>query len=205
MRDVVPLGVDTDFYSPLPPLERSILRENLSGDPATPIILFVGRMVERKGVHIIRSLMEKHREWHWVLVGRPDDFNPKEWRAPNLSYFQIVSEQRLRELYSCADLLVHPSVGEGVTLIVSESLASGTPVVISQESLYEVEHKDRDLFFAVQPEANDVEENLIRALADRQHLEKLRADSREYALNRLSWKKMTEQYLLILSELVSLK
>lgn len=205
MREVVPLGVDTDFYSPLPPLERSLLREKLSGDPATPIILFVGRMVERKGIHVIRPLIEKHREWHWVLVGRPDDFNPNEWRAPNLSYFQNVSEQRLRELYSSADLLVHPSVGEGVTLIVSESLASGTPVVLSQESLYEVEHKDRDLFFAVQPEINDVEESLIRALADRQRLEKLRADSREYALNRLSWKKMAEQYLSILNELVSRK
>ena len=203
MREVVHLGVDTDCYSPLPASERIRVREKISGDPATPVILFVGRMVERKGVHLIRPLIERHKEWRWILVGRPDDFNPAEWNLPNLTYYHNATEQQLRELYSSADLLVHPSVGEGITLIVSESLASGTPVVISQESLYEVDERDWNLFFAVRPDSGDIEKVIVNALADRQHLDNLRAICREYALNRLSWKKMTEQYEKILVELVA--
>lgn len=202
LHEVVPLGVDTDFYSPLSALERLRSREKLTGSSLIPIILFVGRMVERKGVHLIRPLIERHKDWHWVFVGRPDDFNPKEWQASNLTYFQNASEQQLKELYSSADLLVHPSVGEGLTLIVSESLASGTPVVISQESLYEVDNKDHNLFFSTQPETNDIENKLVRALSDHQHLEELRSACRKYALNRLSWKKMSEQYLSILQTLI---
>ncbi len=202
MMDVVPLGVDTDFYSPLLESERSELREKLIGNSSTPIILFVGRMVERKGVNLICPLIEKHKEWHWILVGRPDDFNPANWQASNLTYFKNASEEELKELYASADLLVHPSIGEGVTLVVSESLSSGTPVIISQESLYEVDEKHRSLFFAVQPNSTDIEESIAHALADRRKLENLRRSCREYARNRLSWKKMTEKYLVILGELL---
>lgn len=205
MRDVVPLGVDTDFYSPLPELERVQLRKKLSGAPDIPIVLFVGRMVERKGVHLIRPLIERHKEWRWILVGRPDDYNPGEWEFPNLTYYQYASENDLRELYASADLLVHPSVGEGVTLIVSECLATGTPVVISHESLYEVNEMDRELFLPVQPETNAIEEKMINALADHVRMDDLRVICREYALDRLSWKIMTEHYLNILNELTNAK
>jgi phosphatidyl-myo-inositol dimannoside synthase len=205
MQEIVHLGVDTDFYSPLPGSERIRLREELTGNSNIPIILFVGRMVERKGVHLVQPLIAKYQEWHWVLVGRPDDFNPGEWDYSNLTYINSASEQQLKELYCSADLLLHPSVGEGVTLIVSESLAVGTPVVISQESLYEVDDKDLELFFAVQPEVKVIEESLIHALADQQRLDNLRIRSRQYALDRLSWKKMTDRYLSILNELLAQK
>ncbi|MFT3894640.1 MAG: glycosyltransferase family 4 protein [Anaerolineales bacterium] len=135
MREVVPLGVDTVFYSPISANERDEVRKRITGNITTPLILFVGRMVERKGVHLLKPLIERHGEWHWVMVGRPDDYDPGEWNFPNLTYFRNASENDLRELYASADLLVHPSTGEGVTLIASESLASGTPVVIS-ENLY---------------------------------------------------------------------
>lgn len=73
-QEVVPLGVDTDLYKPLSTNEKMQVRKSLSGDNEKPIVLFVGRLVERKGVHLIRPLIEKHQEWFWVLVGRPDDF-----------------------------------------------------------------------------------------------------------------------------------
>jgi glycosyltransferase involved in cell wall biosynthesis len=201
LQNVVPLGVNVDFYSPLPDAERSRLREKLTDNPLTPIILFVGRMVERKGVHLIRPLIHKHKEWHWVLVGRPDDYNPVEWQSPNLTYLNHASEQELKQLYASADLLVHPSVGEGLTLVVSESLSSGTPVVLSNESLYELSEQDRDLFFGVAPTTNSIEETLIQALADQERLSVLRALCREFALNRLSWTAMASRYSAILAEL----
>ena len=202
LHEVVPLGVDTDFYSPISPAERTQMRERLSGNSVTPIILFVGRMVERKGVHLIRSLIEKHKEWHWILVGRPDDFNPGEWQLPNLTYFQFISDNELHKLHASADLLVHPSFGEGITLTALESLASGTPVLISEESLYDVQEQDRDLFFPVELDSNSIEENILRALSDREKLEDLRARCRDYALNHLSWKKMVERYVSILNVLL---
>lgn len=202
MRKVVPLGVDTDFYSPLSALDRIRLRNTLIGDSSKPIILFVGRMVERKGIHLIRPLIQKHQEWHWLLVGRPDDFNPGEWGYSNISYFPYATEHQLREFYGCADVLVHPSIGEGLTLVVAESLAAGTPVVVSEESLYEIDKTDRNLFFASLPESKSIEENLIRAFADPLRLSDLRIACREYALSRLSWVKMAQRYMSLLQSIL---
>lgn len=202
MRDIVHLGVDTDFYSPLPTPERIRLRNKLTGNPDIPIILFVGRMVERKGVHLIKPLVARHQEWFWILVGRPDDFNPGDWGMKNLTYINNATEEQLKELYAVADILVHPSTGEGVTLIASESLASGTPVVISEESLYEVDEKERDVFFSTSPDVEAVGKSLTQALADPIQLDKVRIRCREYALSRLSWRKMSEHYLVLLDTLV---
>ena len=198
-QEVVPLGVDTDLFTPLAKDERARLREQLSGSVERPIILFVGRLVERKGVHLIRPLIEKYQDWFWVLVGRPDDFNPSAWKFPNLRHLQDLSEDELSRLFSAADILVHPSVGEGITLTVSNSLACGTPVLISEESLYELDVEARKLFYAVSPEINDIEEKLNLALSDRVHLQNLGAVCRDFAVSRLSWKKMCERYSEILS------
>jgi len=74
-RKVVPLGVDVELYAPLPDEERRAFRQTISGSDDTPLILFVGRLVERKGVHLLPPIIERHPNWFWVLVGRPDDFN----------------------------------------------------------------------------------------------------------------------------------
>jgi phosphatidyl-myo-inositol dimannoside synthase len=198
--EVVPLGVDTDFYKPMTESKRSRFREHLSGNTTTPTILFVGRLVERKGVHLIRPLIEKHQEWFWVLVGRPDDFNPSGWKLPNLKHLQDIPEDELRNLLACVDILVHPSVGEGITLTVSNSLACGTPVLISQESIHELGNDESKLFFSVAPDANDIEEKLKYALSDPDQLKTLGESCREFAVQRLSWKIMSERYIEILSD-----
>ncbi len=201
--EVVPLGVDTDFYAPIPRQNRELLRKKISGDPSKPLILFVGRMVERKGVHLIRPIIEHHGEWHWVLVGRPDDFNPAEWSMRNLTYFPNLSEADLRDMYASADLLVHPSTGEGITLTVSECMACGTPVVVSSESLGEVDSQDRGQFCPVLPETVDIEEVLAGALINNSQLSGMRHEVREYAIKRMSWQKVAEQYLEILNKLIN--
>lgn len=203
MKTVIPLGVDTNQYKPLDSLQRLALREKLSGDSSTPIILFVGRLVERKGVHLIRPLIEKHPEWFWVLVGRPDDLNPSEWKLPNLKHLQNLPEKELSRLFACADILVHPTLGEGITLTVYNSLACGTPVLISEESLSELDMEARKLFFPVSRGTKDIEKKLIQAIASQDKLQNLRHRCRDFAIHRLSWEKMGEQYYdILISEIV---
>jgi glycosyltransferase involved in cell wall biosynthesis len=199
---IVPLGVDTNFFTPLSDEERNRLREELCPGQNGPIILFVGRMVEGKGVSYIRRLIADYPNWKWILVGRPDDFNPVEWEYPNLIYYARVSEDRLRCLYSIADLLIHPSRGEGFTLTASEAMACGTPVVISHESLEEINPRDRELFFPVEPRESEIGKTIAVALAQPGHLERLRHRVREYAINKLSWEGVCEQYLSNLKEIL---
>lgn len=205
MREIVPLGVDTDFYSPLSNEDRNRIREALTGSQTMPLILFVGRMVERKGVHLIRPLVQLYPKWYWVFVGRPDDFNPAEWGMPNLTYFQYATEQQLKELYSSADLLVHPSVGEGITLTVRESMACGLPVLISHESLYNVSGKERACFVSVQPETKEIEKALVTFFADAQSRNEMRKKARSFIVSRSSWDVVARKYLVHLERLHTTK
>jgi len=75
-------------------------------------------------------------------------------------------------------------------------------VLISEESLYELDVESRKLFYAVLPETKDIEEKLNLALSDHAHLQNLRAVCRDFAVSRLSWKKMCERYSELLSEIV---
>jgi alpha-maltose-1-phosphate synthase len=137
-----------------------------------------------------------------VLVGRPDDYNPAEWPLKNLTYFQNITDDELRNLYGSVDLLVHPSVGEGITLVVSECMACSTPVIISEESLHEINERDRKLFFSVDPNLKNVEQTLVSALKNINKLDELRIRIREFALTRLSWRKVSEEYLAILNAMI---
>lgn len=200
-QEVVPLGVDVELYKPLLDIDREQFRKQLSGDSAIPIVLFVGRIVERKGIHLLRSLVEKHKEWFWVFVGRPDDFNPSDWEFSNLLHLQDLSEDELSKIFASADVLVHPSVGEGITLTVANSLACGTPVLISEESLNELNEDASRLFFAVTQDSDDIEKKLLFALSDLDQLKNVGEACREFAVRRLSWMKMCERYSKILIDL----
>jgi glycosyltransferase involved in cell wall biosynthesis len=195
-------GVDTDFFLPAEPARRVALREGFAARDK-PILLFVGRMVERKGIRLLKEVVSKHPEWHWVMVGRPDDENPAVWGSENISYFPSVPIETLRDFYAAADLLVHPSSGEGLTLTAMECMSCGTPVLISEESAYEILPEHLHAFFTIQPNSGAIEAALTAILSEPAKLAALRETVRAYILRQLSWQRVAGQYLDLLEQVWS--
>ena len=54
----IPNGIATDIFQPVDRLARRRLRAGLGLSPDKPVLLFVGRFVERKGLKVLRSLAE---------------------------------------------------------------------------------------------------------------------------------------------------
>src|SRR5262249_31196577 len=94
----------------------------------------VGRFVEKKGIHLLRPLAERRPDWLWLFVGRSFGSSPTDWRLPNLRVLAPVAQDELRDLYVAADMLVLPSIGEGLPMAVLESLACGTPVLTTEDT-----------------------------------------------------------------------
>jgi len=107
------------------------------------IILFVGRLVERKGVeYLIKSLAEiKTQKFHLMIAGNGwllDDL-VNLTNSLNLqdkvTFFDSPSHEELGKLYDMSDVFVCPSIidskgeTEGVGLVIPEAMESGLPVI----------------------------------------------------------------------------
>lgn len=128
-----PNGVDTQIFRPVDQSVQTALRRTWGLCPSKPILLFVGRFVERKGLNLLRQMAAARPDWQWCFAGW-GPLDPAVWNLPNVRVWEGLQEERLAPLYQLADLLILPSYGEGFPLVVQESLACGTPVVVSEET-----------------------------------------------------------------------
>ncbi len=132
--EVIENGVDVSGLALPAHHERARIREQLGYDESDTVLLFAGRFVEKKGLAHIRTAAAARPFWRWLLVGRVDDEDPREWCLPNVSVLDPVGHERMGSLYAAADLLVLPSAGEGLPVVVQEALISGTPVLTTVDT-----------------------------------------------------------------------
>jgi len=126
-------GVDTATFHPVDEARRAALRAELGVDPRAPLLLFVGRFVEKKGLPALHDLARRLPDARWLFAGW-GPLDPERWELPNVTVFRDRSGSRLAPLYQAADLLVLPSVGEGFPLVVQEAMACGTPALVGSET-----------------------------------------------------------------------
>lgn len=113
--------------------------------PQSKIILFVGRLVELKGVeYLIRSFAEiKKMDIHLIIAGTGPLKNNLEKLTSSLNlenkvtFFGRADKEELGLLHSISDMLVCPSIidsegaTEGLGLVIPEAMKSGLPVIAS--------------------------------------------------------------------------
>ena len=130
---VVQNGVDTKTFCPATAAERRELRARLGVPAGAPLLLFLGRFVEKKGLRVLRELTQLLPDAHWLFAGW-GPLDPSHWGRPNVSVVHSPAAHQLAALYQAADLLVLPSVGEGFPLSVQEAMACGSPALVGAET-----------------------------------------------------------------------
>jgi len=156
---VIENGVDAQLFRPASPAEREAFRSRLGASVSQPLLLFVGRFVEKKGVRLLRPLIETTPQCAWLMIGRAGDVDPSTWHLPNLRVIAQLTPAQLREHYAAADLLVLPSSGEGFPVVAQEAMACGTPALLSEQTAAGVP-AIRDVVFTT----TLTRENLLTAL-----------------------------------------
>jgi glycosyltransferase involved in cell wall biosynthesis len=114
-------------------------------EPGLPVFLFVGRMMWYKGVRIILEGLHRAKvqglRFKMLLVGDGFDFGEiKECAAAlrltdDLIYTGLVKDrQKLRAIFSRADMFLFPSTFDTSGLVVREAAACGLPSVLVRGS-----------------------------------------------------------------------
>jgi len=192
----LPNGVDTQLFHPVPAAERMAIRTRLGIPENAPVCLFVGRMVEKKGLHLLTPLAARLPGIFWIFVGQ----GPlRQGLAPSshVRIFDALPHTDLADLYRAADLLVLPSRGEGFPLVVQEAFACGLPALVSDETAAGCEPV-RPLLFELSVTAPDAidqwQRRLSDLMADRAALDARRGPVAEFASQAWSWDHAVDVY-----------
>lgn len=125
-------GVDLAFFRPM---DSESFRRELG--LSRPILLAVGNLVPLKRHRLLVEALPLLPGVALVIAGEGPERDAIEKLAQarkvddRVHLLGRVPQDRLPEIYSAADLLLHPSEHEGWPNVLLESMACGTPVVVS--------------------------------------------------------------------------
>ena len=133
---VIPNGIDPDHFDfefDAGPLRRQYASEHQK------IVLYVGRMVREKGVHVLlqaaQSILAAVPGTQFLMVGTGYYLDDMKALANNLGishnvhFLGYVSDHDLLRLYKAADVVVIPSLYEPFGIVALEGMAAQVPVV----------------------------------------------------------------------------
>lgn len=189
-------GVDTQVFAPATAERRRELRSRFGVPASAPLLLFVGRFVEKKGLPVLRELARRLPQARLLLAGW-GPIDPSAWGLPNVSVVSSPATDELRALYQAADLLLLPSVGEGFPLSVQEAMACGTPALIGAETAAGCPQAGAVLLAEASGTADTAERWALRLqslLASPQTLAALRPQVAHFAREFWSWEQCAAQY-----------
>lgn len=126
-------GVDTTRHHPPTAGERAALRARLGWSDGAPRVLFVGRLVAKKGLPIALEAARRDPGMRLVVAGPG---GPPRDVPPNVELLGALTPDRLAGLYRAADAFLLPSRGEGFPVTAQEAMASGLPVVLGRDAAY---------------------------------------------------------------------
>lgn len=160
-------------------------------------LLFVGAMTPLKGLHYLLDAFRRLRPDTelWLVGALPTDPVLKtmiancERTTGRLKVVGPVAQSALNKIYNDCDLFVLPSLSDGWGMVVSQALACGLPVVVSDMTgAKELVTPGKNGYIAKSGEVADLEAKLVQALDNcrngvwRQGLEE--ADAR---IGELTW------------------
>lgn len=125
----IPYGVDTTRFRVPTDAERGRARAELGLPPSTSVVLFVGRLVEKKGVELLLDVCRRHGLQRFLIVG---DGPLRPPALANVTWVPAVPLARMPDVYQAADAFLLPSHSEGFPLAILEAMACGLPVITSR-------------------------------------------------------------------------
>jgi glycosyltransferase involved in cell wall biosynthesis len=193
----LPNGVDTALFRPA--ADRAAVRKQLGWPSDRPVLLFVGRFVEKKGLAVLREAAALLPDCWFVFAGW-GPLDPGGWGLPNVHVAGSLPPERLAPLYQAADLLVLPSVGEGFPLVVQEAMACGTPALISTETAAGYPGAEKWAVVA-DPQPQSVAEAIRAALIDPARLLARRENAAAVARQEWDWDQAAAAYAALFRQL----
>jgi 1,4-alpha-glucan branching enzyme len=199
---MVPNGVDAEAYAKIGNDDLSRFRSKFAL-PEEKIVLFVGRLVHEKGVHVLVNAVPKVLEKvnaKFIIVGNGymkeqlSNIVKNMGFAHKVMFTGFVDDETLKKLQKCADVSVVPSLFEPFGIVAIEAMAAKSPVVVSDTGgLSEiVEHNVTGVkVYADNPES--LAWGITKVLTDDSYANWLRNNAYKRIQEKYDWNKIAQQ------------
>ncbi len=199
---VIPNGVSTKKFKP-----REIERDG------EPVILYVGRLVPKKGIDVaiisMKKVIEKYPNAKLVIAGRGKMMPILKSMVAilgiekNVEFLGYVNDNFLPYLYNSADVFVLPSImAESFGIVLLEAMSSGLPIVATKVGgIVEVLENGKYGILVEPGNAKEMADGIIKILEDEQLSNNLSIKGRKIVMQKYSWEKISNKIIKVYNEL----
>jgi glycosyltransferase involved in cell wall biosynthesis len=171
-------------------------------------ILFVGNLVERKGVlYLIRAFNEIKSQLpgaELFIVGRKNEKSDyvKELRrnsTEGVTFTGTVTEEELIRHYQSANILVHPALYEAFGMTLVEAMSCGTPVIATKVG--GIPEVLGDAGILIKPKnVEEIVKSVLKLADNRKLYDNLAKRSRERVEHHFSWESVSQNLAKVYEE-----
>jgi glycosyltransferase involved in cell wall biosynthesis len=194
---VIHNGVDTDFYKPSEPTFRNKYDNDFEN-----LLLFVGRIVKQKGLHLLidamPEILREHPRTGLLIVGKGKMRQYLERKIKrmglekNIVFPGFIDDSLMPQLYSSADIFVLPSLWETFGFVLVEAASCGVPLCASNAGgIPEVVKEGENGCIFEMGNVKDTAEKLNTMLDDGKLRRDMGRKGRETALKKFDWDLIT--------------
>jgi D-inositol-3-phosphate glycosyltransferase len=177
-------GIDTAAFRPAAQAERVAIRRRFGLPAERPLVLFVGRLVEKKGYQVLLAA----RDAAYDLVFAGPGPTPGQGTEAGVHWLGPLDQEQTAEIFRACDVFAFPAIGEIFTLVMQEAMASGLPVVTTDDPAYHGSTVAHCVSLAPR-DAAAFRAALLGILDDPAQARRMSVESREVAVENFDWRR----------------
>ena len=177
-------GVDGRLFRPAEDAaERSRIRERYGLPLDRNLVLFVGRLVPKKGIDLLLEAADPSYDLVVVGSGDAEALSGRQ----GVHYLGGQPTEAVAEIYRACDVFALPTTGEVFTLVVKEAMSAALPVVTTDEPGYARYGLNPSDLALVPRDAVSVRTALAGIVGDDALRTEMSGAARKFAAERFSW------------------
>ncbi len=199
---MIPNGVNTRVYENSENEDANVFRTKFAM-PHEKIVLYVGRLVYEKGIHVLINAVPKvlaKVDAKFIIVGSGYMKEQllsivKSMRLEHkVLFLGFVDDDTLVRLQKCADVSVVPSLFEPFGIVALEAMAAKSPVVVSDTGgLSEIVDHDVTGFKVYPNNPESLGSGITKILLDENYKKYIRENAFRKVQEKYDWQKIAEQ------------